>query len=652
MNKKIRAGIMGILMICFVWSGITEEIYAKGALAYFGTEEGYEWKVGKKSPIGFYLVGEEEGDLTEAELVVNYDPDVLEFKSANDAGVTLVSDGKISIKQKGNLGSEFKQIVYFTPLVSTSTTIEITQATGKAEEESISTDTAVSTKVAIPLEEGCELRSIEIDGKKLAGFAAGIQSYDVAVANEVEQLAVTASVYDGTEVEISDTALAVGENQIYITTMNEKKQKARYTINVVREDVEAESDPNQGEDELNPVTVGETAAESVSVNGDIGEAEVITLNEVREESQNNLLLQNSVLSGTEGNLVADGEAVGNAELLAGEPFDTNRSSWKQDLLKLAVIFVTLLVIFEIGLWVIRIKKNKEKKLKKQQKLHTKNKEKKEEEQELFPVIIRAKNICMDFDRAVNEYTSIKYLAIQTVKGKRVKEKYRALNDISFEIHKGEVIGVIGTNGAGKSTLLKIIAGALRPTNGTVEVNQNKIQILTLGTGFDMELTGKENVYLNGAIIGYEKEFIDEHYDRIVEFAELQDFMDEKVKNYSSGMVSRLGFAIATVGDAAEILILDEVLSVGDRIFQKKSMKRIKEMIHSGSTVIMVSHSIKNITENCDRVIWIEKGHLIGMGDAKKMCAAYEKYNGDFERLMGNRECRSRLMEVHGNVHKG
>ena len=211
------------------------------------------------------------------------------------------------------------------------------------------------------------------------------------------------------------------------------------------------------------------------------------------------------------------------------------------------------------------------------------------------------------------------------------------NEVSFEIRKGEVIGVIGTNGAGKSTLLKIIAGAMYPTSGSIKVNQGKIQILTLGTGFDMELTGKENVYLNGAIIGYEKEFIDEHYEEIVEFAELQDFMDEKVKNYSSGMVSRLGFAIATVGEAAEILILDEVLSVGDRIFQQKSMKRIKEMIHGGSTVIMVSHSTKTISENCDRAMWLEKGHLIAMGSAKKLCAAYEKYDGNFERVLRLKE---------------
>ena len=352
------------------------------------------------------------------------------------------------------------------------------------------------------------------------------------------------------------------------------------------------------------------------------------------------------LSAGEAKVMLDQEQQGNyQELVLEEKSDENDNEWKQWLLKLAVISVGALLIFESILLLIRIRKQKKKRGKKtgeQKKGINDAVFKQIEEMELRqepvnPVVIKGNNICMDFDRAVNEYTSIKELAIQTVKGKRVKEKFRALDNISFEIRKGEVIGVIGTNGAGKSTLLKIIAGAMHPTSGNVEVDKSKIQILTLGTGFDMELTGKENVYLNGAIIGYEKEFIDANYDKIVEFAELQDFMDEKVKNYSSGMVSRLGFAIATVGEAAEILILDEVLSVGDRIFRQKSMKRIKEMIHGGSTVIMVSHSTQTIIENCDRAIWIEKGQMIAMGDAKKLCAEYDKYDGDFEKVMREKE---------------
>ena len=158
----------------------------------------------------------------------------------------------------------------------------------------------------------------------------------------------------------------------------------------------------------------------------------------------------------------------------------------------------------------------------------------------------------------------------------------------------------------------------------MQCDRKKVQLLTLGTGFDVELTARENVYLNGAIIGYSKEFIDSKYDEIVQFAELEGFMEEKVKNFSSGMVSRLGFAIATIGETAEILILDEVLSVGDEFFRKKSLKRVKEMIHGGSTVLLVSHSMETIVDNCTKCIWIEKGKLRMIGKPKKVCAEYRK----------------------------
>ena len=192
----------------------------------------------------------------------------------------------------------------------------------------------------------------------------------------------------------------------------------------------------------------------------------------------------------------------------------------------------------------------------------------------------------------------------------------------MEVKEGEVFGIVGLNGSGKSTLLRIISGALIPTMGRVKVDRRKLQILTLGTGFDMELTARENIYLNGAIIGLSKEFIDENFDRIISYAELEGFVDEKVKNFSSGMVSRLGFAIATAGEVSDILILDEVLSVGDESFRKKSLARIKEMIHSGATVLMVSHAMQNIIDNCNKVIWIEKGKLMMVGDAKEVCEAY------------------------------
>lgn len=241
-------------------------------------------------------------------------------------------------------------------------------------------------------------------------------------------------------------------------------------------------------------------------------------------------------------------------------------------------------------------------------------------------VIAVKDVTMQFRIAMNNVSGIKEYVIQLLKKQISYRELLALDHVSFNVYKGEVVGIIGTNGSGKSTLLKIVSGALKPSSGEVQCDRRKVQLLTLGTGFDVELTAKENVYLNGAIIGYSKEFIDSKYDEIVRFAELEGFMEEKVKNFSSGMVSRLGFAIATIGETAEILILDEVLSVGDEFFRKKSLKRVKEMIHGGSTVLLVSHSMGTILENCDRVVWIEKGKMKMCGEPKVVCEAYRKMN--------------------------
>lgn len=242
-------------------------------------------------------------------------------------------------------------------------------------------------------------------------------------------------------------------------------------------------------------------------------------------------------------------------------------------------------------------------------------------------IISVQDVTMNFKVPTSTASGIKEYFIQRVNRQVKFRKLVALNHVSFDVYPGEVVGLIGTNGSGKSTLLRIVSGALKPTEGQVLIDRRKVQLLTLGTGFDMELSARENVYLNGSIIGYSKEFLDKHYEEIVEFAELQGFMEERVKNFSSGMVSRLGFAIATAGDAAEILILDEVLSVGDEFFRKKSLKRIKEMIHGGSTVIMVSHGMGTILDNCTKVVWIEKGVLQMVGDAETVCGAYRKMKG-------------------------
>lgn len=239
-------------------------------------------------------------------------------------------------------------------------------------------------------------------------------------------------------------------------------------------------------------------------------------------------------------------------------------------------------------------------------------------------VISVQDVTMIFHISTSNASGIKEYLIQWLKHQVKFRELVALDHVSFDVFKGEVVGVIGTNGSGKSTLLRIVSGALNPTSGQVIVDRRKVQLLTLGTGFDMELSARENVYLNGSIIGYSREFLDAHYEEIVEFAGLKDFMEEKVKNFSSGMVSRLGFAIATAGDAAEILILDEVLSVGDEFFRKKSLKRIKEMIHGGSTVLIVSHSMGTILENCTKVVWIEKGQMKMVGDAEMICGEYQK----------------------------
>lgn len=245
-------------------------------------------------------------------------------------------------------------------------------------------------------------------------------------------------------------------------------------------------------------------------------------------------------------------------------------------------------------------------------------------------VIKVEDVTMEFHLSSSTPSGLKDYLIQMLKRQITYRKLYALYHVSFNVYKGEVVGIIGTNGSGKSTILKIISGALKPTKGKVYVDKKKIQLLTLGTGFDVELTARENVYLNGSIIGYSRKFLDEHYDEIVEFAELQDFMEEKVKNFSSGMVSRLGFSIATAGDAAEILILDEVLSVGDEFFKKKSLKRVKEMIHGGSTVLMVSHSLQTILDNCSKVVWIEQGELRMIGEPKKVCEAYRSSKAEGE----------------------
>ncbi len=238
------------------------------------------------------------------------------------------------------------------------------------------------------------------------------------------------------------------------------------------------------------------------------------------------------------------------------------------------------------------------------------------------IAVSAKNVSMHFNIASEKLENIKEYFIKLLKRQLFYKDFVAVDDVSLEIKKGEVFGIIGTNGSGKSTLLKILSGILKPTTGTVEINGVIAPLIELGAGFDGELTAKENIYLNGAVLGYKKKFIDEHFDAIVDFAELRDFMEMPIKNYSSGMVARIAFAIATI-IKPDILIVDEILSVGDFMFQQKCENRINELMAGGTTVLIVSHSIDQIERLCDRVMWIEKSKVRMIGETKEVCDAYK-----------------------------
>lgn len=237
------------------------------------------------------------------------------------------------------------------------------------------------------------------------------------------------------------------------------------------------------------------------------------------------------------------------------------------------------------------------------------------------VVISFDHVDMIFNIASEQLNSLKEYFIKLVRGQLFFEEFKALKDISFSIKRGEVYGIVGSNGSGKSTMLKLVAGVLEPSRGTVQVNGTIAPIIELGAGFDPELSARENVYLNGALLGYNKKFIDDNYDKIIDFAEIRDFQDMPIKNYSSGMVARIAFAIATV-TTPDILVVDEALSVGDFRFQEKCENRIKELVAQGTTLLFVSHSISQVERVCERALWIEKGVARMQGDVTEVCEAY------------------------------
>ena len=241
-------------------------------------------------------------------------------------------------------------------------------------------------------------------------------------------------------------------------------------------------------------------------------------------------------------------------------------------------------------------------------------------------MIKIENVSMKFNLEIEKEFSMKQAFVNLFTKKKKKKKnedFWALKDVSFNIGKGEVVGLIGSNGAGKSTLLKVVSGVMKPTKGQVKVKGVISPMIELGAGFDGNSTARENIYLNGAILGYSKEFLDDKFDEIVEFSELKDFLDVPVKNFSSGMTAKLAFSIATIVNP-EILIVDEILSVGDIKFQEKSKKKMMEMIKGGTTVLYVSHSLESIKDLCTKVVWLEHGKVVKMGDTNKICDDYYK----------------------------
>lgn len=237
------------------------------------------------------------------------------------------------------------------------------------------------------------------------------------------------------------------------------------------------------------------------------------------------------------------------------------------------------------------------------------------------VDISVDNISMKFRLSNEKVDSLKEYLLRVLKKDIRYSDFYALNSLSFKIYRGERVGIIGHNGAGKSTLLKIISGVMKPTIGKVSVDGNIAPLLELGAGFDMDFSGAENIYLNGAILGKTKEYLDRKYNEIVDFSDLGDFIHTPVKNYSSGMRAKLGFAIATQIEP-DILIVDEILGVGDEKFKRKSSDKMMEMIENGKTIILVSHNLAQIRRLTDRVIWLNKGEIKEIGDTKSVCDLY------------------------------
>lgn len=616
MRKRIQRCLILLASAGLLFLGMgTETAKASGERVYFGSEA-YEWELNMEDPylLGTYAAA--DGEIESAQYYVVYDPQMLEFADGGE----LVEPGRVLVRSSEIEGNEFRRMMNFHPLMGGQTEIRIEESGIDSGNGSVAAGTD-SVPVDIPIPGSCALEGITVNGIPMESFDANVTDYSLEMQEYAEQVDIALQPENMTA-EISDTRLVEGENRITIVTTDAEGNHARYTLHITcpEQVVPADTVP-----ETEPVQQPEEEPEET-------ESEEMTFREFMVDCGlylRDMAVHHKAWAAAAGICVFLLIVL----LIVRRYLECRRRRRAKDLERRKKRAAAA------AGW--EKSKQQEKKTKLlDSKVSTKEADSSKADsvagrkQEQTPdhldnpeVEIEVSHVTMDFKREKDESSSIKELIIRTLTGRRDIVKFRALDDVSFTVMKGEVVGIIGTNGSGKSTILKIVSGVLLPTGGEVKVDRRKIQLLTLGTGFDMELTGRENVYLNGAIIGYTKEYIDEKYDDIVKFAELEGFMDERVKNYSSGMVSRLGFAIATARDTPEILILDEVLSVGDMFFRKKSEARIQEMIHGGSTVLIVSHSTGVIRKNCTKVVWIEKGHLRMVGDPNEVCAAYEKMNG-------------------------
>ena len=620
----------------------------------FGSES-YEVDTRESFYVGVY-VGSEEAE-GEFEVQLSYDPVYLEYVS----GAEETEEGLLTLT--GELyETERKQLLTFRSLAGGETQIKIEKAVLIQDEEEREVEVSVLpvAPIAIAVEEEATLEHLYVNGIEIDGFASDVMNYTLNMPYDIAELVVTGvATEDEAEVEVSDTTLTEGENIIYVTVNGRRDTTAVYELRVNRETApaitETETTATETTGAANVEVEDEKIPYGAEVEGDglglfsfiwimltilictIAAFEVLFfyikhLDKKKQKRQGTAGSKKSRKDKYEDSLEDSNseqdEEDEDIEFIEEIDIDfikkelSVRKGEDRKVMKSEPIRATVTETVKVEKdAVVPVEEKKETVAEKQ------NVEATQEEVKQEPVI-SVQDVCMNFKVATQNVSGIKELVIQKLKGKISFRTLKALDHVSFDVMQGEVVGIIGTNGSGKSTLLKLVSGALWPTSGKVVVDRNKVQLLTLGTGFDMELTAKENVYLNGAIIGYDKEFIDEKYDSIVEFAELEGFMEEKVKNFSSGMVSRLGFAIATAAETPEILILDEVLSVGDEFFRKKSLARVKEMIHGGSTVLMVSHGMSTIIENCSKAVWIEKGELKMIGDPKVVCAEYRKYGNE------------------------